>query len=66
MQFDDVKGAYCRIYDDKTGSEFVRYSLSENMDNISDGCIVASLNRHEDNDTNSWSLKALGYYTKNT
>ena len=52
MQFDDVKGAYCRIYDDKTGSEFVRYSLSENMDNISDGCIVASLNRHDDNDSN--------------
>ena len=59
--FKDVKGAYCRIIDEKSKSEFVKYNLSENNDGTSSGCVVASLHRHGDE---SWALKARGYYTK--
>lgn len=61
MTFSDVKGAYCRIYA-PDGSEFARYKLSDLSDNISNGCLVGSLHRN----SGHWSLKALGYYTKNT
>ena len=60
MTFNDVKGAFCRIYEDKTKAEFVKYDLQENHDNISTGCIIASLGRNED----SWALKARGYFVK--
>ena len=59
-QFDDVKGAYCRIQ--SGGSELIRFNLSDNMDNTSNGNIMANFKRVG----NSWSFKALGYYTKNT
>jgi len=59
-QFDDVKGAYCRIV--SKGSELCRYDLSDNMDNVSNGNIVANFKRVGE----TWSFKALGYYTKNT
>jgi stress response protein SCP2 len=42
-QFDDVKGAYCRLFSGK--SQMVRYNLSKNMDNISNGNIVANFKR---------------------
>ena len=61
-QFDDVKGAYCRIYDPISQAEFLRYNLSENIDNISNGNIIATIKKNQ----NSWSFKARGYYTKNT
>jgi stress response protein SCP2 len=61
MQFDDVSGAYCRIYDGHQ-SELVRYNLSANKDNISNGNIVANFKRNGA----QWTFKALGYYTKNT
>ena len=60
--FKDVTGAYCRIIDEKSKSEFVKYNLSENNDETSNGCIVASIHRHDD----SWALKARGYYTQDT
>ena len=62
MQFDDVSGAYCRIMHGTTKKEFCRFNLSLNLDNISNGCIVANINRCGD----GWTLKARGYYTKNT
>ena len=59
--FNMIKGAFCRIFDDETKSEFVKYNLSEltKDDETSNGCIVASLHKYED----SWALKARGYYT---
>ena len=59
--FNQIKGAFCRIFDDQTKSEFVKYNLSEltKDDETSNGCIVASLHKYED----SWALKARGYYT---
>ena len=38
----------------------MKYNLSENNDESSNGCIVASLHRHGD----SWACKAKGYYTQ--
>ena len=32
MTFYDVKGAFCRIIDNKSNKEFCRYNLSENLD----------------------------------
>lgn len=43
FQFDDVKGAYCRLMSD--GFEFCRYNLSKNRDGVSNGSIMASLKR---------------------
>ena len=60
MTFSDVKGAFCRIYDETSNAEFVKYNLEENTDNISNGCVVASLHKYAD----SWSLKARGYYVR--
>ena len=56
----NIKGAFCRIYDETTNAEFVKYNLSENLDGCSNGCIVASLHKHGD----SWALKAREYYTQ--
>ena len=61
-EFDDVRGAYCRLYDPMTGQEFVRSNLSQNRDNISNGNIVANFKRNG----NTWTFKARGYYTKGT
>ena len=58
-KFNEIKGAFCRIFDGETKSEFVKYNLSEITDMTSNGCIVASLHKYED----SWALKARGYYT---
>ena len=61
-EFDDVRGAYSRIYDPKTNQEFVRTNLSQNKDNISNGNIVANFHRNGA----GWTFKAMGYYTKGT
>lgn len=44
-QFDDVKGAYCRLYEKNTGKEFCKFNLSLNKDNLSNGCIMCSIMR---------------------
>jgi len=44
-QFDDVKGAYARLVDSNTKKEFCKFNLSRNLDNISNGAIVASISR---------------------
>ena len=58
-----MKGAYARILDQASGKEFCKFNLSRNLDNISNGNIVATIARAG---LNEWSIKALGYYTKNT
>ena len=59
-KFNDVKGAYCRIYNGN--NELVRFDLSANMDGTSKGNIVANFKRNG----NHWTFKALGYYTEDT
>jgi tellurium resistance protein TerZ len=61
-EFDDVRGAYSRIFDGITGAEFIRFNLSANRDNISNGNILANFKRNG----NGWTFKARGYYTRNT
>ena len=61
-QFDDVSGAYGRIFDAKTEAEFIKFDLSANKDNISNGNILANFKRNG----NNWTFKARGYYTKGT
>ena len=61
-QFDDVKGAYCRLYDPKTSKEFCRFNLSKNQDNISNGCLMCSIAKFSSN----WGIQSRGYYTKGT
>jgi hypothetical protein len=65
-QFDDVKGAYARLVDSNTKKEFCKFNLSRNLDNISNGAIVASISRVGNPSQGQWSIKARGYYTKNT
>lgn len=68
-QFDDVKGAYCRIYDAASKAEFARFDLSENRDNISNGNIVANFKKTKSKDGSNgslWSFQARGYYTQDT
>jgi hypothetical protein len=65
-QFDDVKGAYARLVDPITKKEFCKFNLSRNLDNISNGAIVASISRVGNPSQKQWSIKARGYYTKNT
>ena len=60
MKFDNVQGAYARIFDGK--NELCRFNLSDNKDGISNGNIVGYFERT----SNHWSFKALGYYTKLT
>lgn len=55
-QFDDVKGAYCRIYDDASNAEFARFNLSENKDNVSNGNIIANFKKMKSNFGVSWSF----------
>lgn len=62
-QFDDVKGAYCRIYDPQSREEFCRFSLSQNIDNISNGNIMGNFARTR---SGGWCFKARGYYTQGT
>ena len=64
-QFDDVKGAYCRVFANCSGKpEFARFTLSKNMDNMSNGCIMGSFTRTGNG--SAWLFKARGYYTRNT
>jgi len=58
-----VKGAYARLIDTNSRKEFCKFNLSRNMDNISNGNIVASISRAGNGE---WSIKARGYYTRNT
>ena len=45
-QFDDVAGAYCRVFANFQGHpEFARFSLSKNVDNMSNGCIMGNFTR---------------------
>jgi tellurium resistance protein TerZ len=44
-QFDDVKGAYCRLMDHDSKAEICRFYLSDNQDNISNGNIMANFKR---------------------
>lgn len=60
-QFDDVRGAYCRLH--SNGQEFCRFNLSLNRDGVSNGNIMANLKRQPGG---AWSLKARGYYTRDT
>jgi tellurium resistance protein TerZ len=62
-QFDDVKGAYCRIFEIQSKEEFCRFSLSKNIDNISNGNIMGNFSRTR---SGGWFFKARGYYTRET
>jgi len=44
-QFDDVKGAYCRLFDKQTKKEFCRFNLSKNKDGVCTGNIMCSITR---------------------
>ena len=61
--FDDVQGAYCRIYDMESDQEFCRFSLSKCVDYCSNGCIIGSFQKTKHD---NWMFKARGYYTKDT
>ena len=43
--FDKVAGAYCRFLDGNSKIEFFRIKLPENKDHVSNGCIVANINK---------------------
>lgn len=62
-QFDNVTGAYCRIFDEVSKTEFARFSLLENKDQESNGNIMGNFSRTSDG---GWFFKARGYYTRNT
>ena len=72
-QFDDVSGAYCRIYgfDGTKKKKFCKQDLSNNKDGISNGimiCVIQkSTEKIEDSDDRVyWSFKELGFYTADT
>ena len=60
--FFDVKGAFCRLFDKNSNKEFCRFNLSENLDQISNGCIMCSIAKFSSN----WGIQSRGYYTKGT
>ena len=63
--FNNVKGAFCRIYDAASNVEFCRFDLSQDgqvLPNTCNGNIVANFSKVGDN----WILTANGYYTKGT
>ncbi|KAL4508061.1 hypothetical protein ABPG72_021434 [Tetrahymena utriculariae] len=62
-QFDDVKGAFCRLVDPKSKKEFCKFNLSKNQDGVSTGCIMCCLTRYQNN---NWAISPKGFYTKNT
>jgi hypothetical protein len=52
--------------DPTTSKEFCKFNLSRNLDNISNGVVIASFSRVGNPDEGQWSIKARGYYTKGT
>ncbi|MFC9965036.1 TerD family protein [Nocardia ignorata] len=57
-KFDQVGRAHCRLLDDHTGSELVRFELSQGEPTT--GVFLAMLTR----DAHGWNMTALGEYSK--
>lgn len=60
--YTDVQGTYCRLFNPENDKEFCRFTLSSCLDKMSNGNIVASIQR----DGSKWTMKGMGYYTKDT
>ena len=60
--FDSVSGAYCRLLDKNSRREFCRFNLSSIKDGVSNGNIMACLQRSGD----MWTIATKGYLTQYT
>jgi stress response protein SCP2 len=56
-KFTDIKNAFCRLVDNRTGQELVRYDLSDAQP--STGVLMASLRRTPNR---SWEMRAIGEF----
>ncbi|CAO5182231.1 tellurite resistance protein TerA [Frankia sp. AiPs1] len=56
--FTEVRNAYCRLYDDVTGQELVRFDLSESK--LSTGLVMCRVQR--DRGALTWSMTAIGEF----
>ncbi|KQC36950.1 TerD family protein [Frankia sp. ACN1ag] len=56
--FTDVRNAYCRLYDDVTGQELVRFDLSESKP--STGLVMCRVQREGGGQT--WAMTAIGEF----
>ncbi|SNQ48406.1 Tellurium resistance protein TerZ [Frankia canadensis] len=56
--FTEVRNAYCRLYDDVTGQELVRFDLSESKP--STGLVMCRVQRERG--TPTWSMTAIGEF----
>jgi stress response protein SCP2 len=57
--FNQVARAFCRLVDDYSNAELVRYELSENKNET--GVVMAALLRHSDN---TWVMQAIAEFHK--
>jgi stress response protein SCP2 len=57
--FHQVARAFCRLVDDYSNAELVRYELSENKNET--GVVMAALLRHSDN---TWVMQAIAEFHK--
>jgi len=57
--FNQVARAFCRLVDDYSNAELVRYELSENKNET--GVLMAALRRQADN---TWSMEAIAEFHK--
>jgi stress response protein SCP2 len=59
QKFTDVRRAFCRLVDQQTNAELVRFDLSDSQPET--GVLMASLSRTPNG---SWEMRALGEYSK--
>jgi len=55
QHFGMIRNAYIRVYDDRTGSELIRYNLSDDYSNLTT-LICGEIYRHQ----TEWKFAAVG------